>query len=555
MIISVAIIDKKKKSNLRRIVFILLCVCLGLSGEASVQNPGNLISGKEQTINYNGFNKVSDITETVGTDNYRLDFVYGPDRQRWKTILKKNNSEVKMILFAGDYEKVTANGVTQELYYIGDKVICVKQAGQPDKLYFAIKDHLGSIVKIVDNSGATVFAANYDAWGNRTVTNNSFAFHRGFTGHEHLPEFNLINMNGRVYDPILGRFLSPDPFVQSPLFSQNFNRYAYAFNNPFRYTDPDGEWNWLVAGFGFIYGYVSYGLTHDDWGWKALGNGALSGVMWGIGYTGEVAKAGITPLSYAAQSAVSSTVNQFMPSISIPIGNNFSIGASFGLGISPGGLVGGVNFSGIYHNGDFALTGGVGASNNMSSWGGGISYKDVGINYYETTYGGAMGPDGKPNNQKLGGYGINIGDFSFRLENDLNFKIKGVEMGGDGGDRWRTSAVEFGYKNFVLGTYVYTNEPDGTRNEGYSRFWKREKQAYADSRVFSSPLYIGFKQGGRVTRIGLNQPWVQDFTQNGVHLYISKSSPLFHTPYEGADYYSSAYRYSGYYNPYSLFYR
>jgi hypothetical protein len=48
-------------------------------------------------------------------------------------------------------------------------------------------------------------------------------------------------MNGHVYNPALGRFLSPDPYVQDPLFSQNFNRYSYCWNNPLKYTDPSGE--------------------------------------------------------------------------------------------------------------------------------------------------------------------------------------------------------------------------------------------------------------------------------------------------------------------------
>jgi RHS repeat-associated protein len=70
-------------------------------------------------------------------------------------------------------------------------------------------------------------------------------FARGFTGHEHLPEFNLINMNGRVYDPILGRFLSPDNYIQLPDYTQSLNRYSYALNNPLIFTDPTGEkWKW-----------------------------------------------------------------------------------------------------------------------------------------------------------------------------------------------------------------------------------------------------------------------------------------------------------------------
>jgi len=203
----------------------------------------------------------------------------------------------------------------------------------------------------------------------------------------------------------------------------------------------------------------------------------------------------------------------------------------------------GMNLGGTYHNGDVSLSAGFGVTGNSYSYGGGISYQDVGISHYRTTFGNATGPDGKPNNQTVGGWGLNIGDFSLRIENDLF---------GDKRDRWRTSAVEIGYKNFAIGTNVYTNEPDGTTDDGYSSFWKRAKEAYSGSTAFSSPLYVGFKHGGRVTRIGLNQPWVQDATQNGVHLFLSKSSPLFHTPYGE---YSSAYRYSGYYNPYSLYHR
>ena len=48
-------------------------------------------------------------------------------------------------------------------------------------------------------------------------------------------------MNARLYDPALGRFLSPDPYVQAPDFSQSFNRYSYCLNNPLRYVDKNGE--------------------------------------------------------------------------------------------------------------------------------------------------------------------------------------------------------------------------------------------------------------------------------------------------------------------------
>ena len=84
------------------------------------------------------------------------------------------------------------------------------------------KDHLNSIAVITDEAGSVVEQLSYDAWGKRrhptgtddpgeTITSGT---DRGFTGHEHLEYVGLIHMNGRVYDPTLGRFLSADPFIE-----------------------------------------------------------------------------------------------------------------------------------------------------------------------------------------------------------------------------------------------------------------------------------------------------------------------------------------------------
>ncbi|CAK3917901.1 hypothetical protein VCRA2120E57_510006 [Vibrio crassostreae] len=53
---------------------------------------------------------------------------------------------------------------------------------------------------------------------------------RGYTDHEEIVEVGLVHMNGRVYDQELGRFISPDPFVQAPYVTNSFNRYAYVMN-------------------------------------------------------------------------------------------------------------------------------------------------------------------------------------------------------------------------------------------------------------------------------------------------------------------------------------
>ena len=122
-------------------------------------------------------------------------------------------------------------------------------------IYYICRDYLGSITQITKSYGV-VQELSYDAWGqlrnpaNQTVyapdTAPELFLGRGYTGHEHLPQFGLINMNARLYDPALGRFLSPDPFVKNPFSSQGFNRFSYAMNNPMSYIDRDGQFPWLV---------------------------------------------------------------------------------------------------------------------------------------------------------------------------------------------------------------------------------------------------------------------------------------------------------------------
>ena len=236
----------------------------------------NLIPSTVQTISYTAFNKATRLKETVVADSMRLDITYGPDEQRWKSVLKKNGSDQKTIIFAGDYEEVTENGVVRELYYIGSPdglaAVYVKNAIQGGRMYYAHTDHQGSIVALTDSIGGKVFQASYDAWGKQSVSLNTIGFYRGYTGHEHLPEFGLINMNGRMYDPVLGRFLSPDNYVQAPDMSQNFNRFSYCLNNPLKYTDPSGEYFfWDDISVMFIGGAINWAMNGCRFDSKGLG--------------------------------------------------------------------------------------------------------------------------------------------------------------------------------------------------------------------------------------------------------------------------------------------
>ncbi len=95
-------------------------------------------------------------------------------------------------------------------------------------------------------------------------------------------------MNGRLYDPLLNRFLSPDSFVQMPESSQGFNRYSYCLNNPLKYTDPSGEMFRIddllfVATIGTISGYTN-AIINGGNAWRGAFYGGLSSAAtYGIG--------------------------------------------------------------------------------------------------------------------------------------------------------------------------------------------------------------------------------------------------------------------------------
>ncbi|MBW8331046.1 MAG: RHS repeat-associated core domain-containing protein [Prolixibacteraceae bacterium] len=108
-------------------------------------------------------------------------------------------------------------------------------------------------------------------WGYNLSGQPELFADRGFTGHEHLKWFNLVNMNGRLYDPLVGRFLSVDPYIQDPGFTQEYNRYSYCLNNPLRYTDPSGYKKAPVKEDAFIMDYANY------WNRRMLHGGGSGG--------------------------------------------------------------------------------------------------------------------------------------------------------------------------------------------------------------------------------------------------------------------------------------
>ncbi len=263
-----------------------------------------------QAIAYNSYNKMTTVTE----GEYQLNISYGYDHQRLYQELKQNGVVVKKKTFAGnDLEIIEKPGIgsVQKIHYLtgGDGALFamyVIDQNNEGRMYYIYTDHLGSPNLITDATGNVVLELSYDAWGKRrnpatwepfTSTPEEPLIDRGFTFHEHLYPFTLINMNGRAYDPLVGRFLSADPYIQAPDNTQNLNRYSYCLNNPLRYSDPSGEWIPFVIG--AVIGGIQGAMIGDQAGLKGLG--LIGATLAGAGLGSLTAGAGT---SAAASSGV-----------------------------------------------------------------------------------------------------------------------------------------------------------------------------------------------------------------------------------------------------------
>lgn len=212
---------------------------------------GNMTSGDGRTIAYGASDMVASITR--GTTS--VTFAYGPERARYKR-LDTDSTGVTTTYYIGGkaYEKILKPDASIETkHYIGDFAIITERTsmGSTTKsTAYVLDDHLGSLDALTDETGALIQKMSFDAWGKRredtwAAMANPYVFSalvttRGFTGHEQIDSVGLVHMNGRIYDPEIGRFVSADPMVQDLSNSQSLNRYTYVLNNPLSMTDPTG---------------------------------------------------------------------------------------------------------------------------------------------------------------------------------------------------------------------------------------------------------------------------------------------------------------------------
>ncbi|MEQ1622937.1 MAG: RHS repeat-associated core domain-containing protein, partial [Methylococcales bacterium] len=236
---------------------------------------GNQLTGAGRTMTWNSWNMPTQVIGTkpagtnvnlpqntpVGTTSSSFQFVYNAAHERLKETLPNGTViyNVSPRLDTGIHveKRVKPSGEVQYSYslYAGsmpfgmhsETKLTPSSAATSYDRYFHV-DHLGSIVAITDQNGGVVERRSYDAWGKRRNLNgtslaNAFVtsdVRHAFTGHEDMGEVGLIHMNGRLYDPATGRFISADPTIQYPDDMQNYNRYSYINNNPLSATDPSG---------------------------------------------------------------------------------------------------------------------------------------------------------------------------------------------------------------------------------------------------------------------------------------------------------------------------
>ena len=230
----------------------------------------------EATFDYTSFDK----PHTIAANGWRAEIAYGVNRSRYlRKDINDSTGERKITHYLGSVEYIYENGSTTAKRYLGNLVIHIENNSDSRQRWdfnFLLKDHIGSTHTIANRFGNDINRMSFNAWGQRrhapslndinnysiipigdVWTNNGLGIRssieqsttRGFTGHEHFDQVGIIHMNGRIYDPTIGRFLQADPIIQDPYNTQSLNRYSYVMNNPLSFSDPTGYFRLKKGGY------------------------------------------------------------------------------------------------------------------------------------------------------------------------------------------------------------------------------------------------------------------------------------------------------------------
>jgi hypothetical protein len=264
----------------------------------------------------------------------------------------------------------------------------------------------------------------------------------------------------------------------------------------------------------------------------------------------------------AGYNAANTAIGSFMPSTNMPINNHFGLSVSPGFMFGTTGATVGLNYGLTYQNGDLAIGAGFGVSNTYTAWN--VSAMDTRTGYgggYGRTYYGASEIMGHQfDAQTTGTITAYFNHNSFNFTNDAL---------GDKEDRWRTNAVELTIGKWSLGTYLYTNF--GKQDSGFDengaqvdfgencvpplvgRNHDKNLATWINGRVYYAPIWIGYRYGDQITRIGFSHPMVQNLTQNLIHKYKWLGNQNYYLMYD--EFKTGGFFSTGTYNPFSLYNR
>jgi RHS repeat-associated protein len=357
---------------------------------AKIYQPTGMRLNNNGVQNYNGdliqtvvYNENNDPVQING-EKAHISFEYGlgnmrqrvdiaeqtgsGDKPQWENRFSKFYNE------DGSFEivKNSSTGKEKHIIYIEgtpyeSNIVYLKDFEKSSGSYkFLHKDYLGSILAITDQDGKRLEQRHFDAWGNLThlkigdgavltdkslIASASLLIDRGYTGHEHFMGVGIIHMNGRLYDPLLRRFLNADENIQDPANTQNYNKYGYVMNNPLMYNDPDGEF-WMMLAGALVGGYLNGVAANNGnwnpvkWDWARTWSAVLGGAIGGAAISGALGTISSNPgaIRFALPGIISGGLNSAFT------GGNFL-----------GGAIGGISYSGNLSGNSITSTDGISA--------------------------------------------------------------------------------------------------------------------------------------------------------------------------------------------------
>jgi RHS repeat-associated protein len=193
--------------------------------------------------NWNGvlyaFDYGNRLRSIAGVDAYRYD--------AWGRRIRQSNASGPIYSLYGRegtllWQRNERTGQRRNYVYLQGSLLAEDRTplvGSTETITYQHTDALGTPVATTNASKAVLQTSEYEPYGK--LLNRPMEDGPDFTGHVSDAGSKLVYMQQRYYDPRTGRFWSTDPVTayEQPL--TNFNRYNYAFNNPYKFTDPDGR--------------------------------------------------------------------------------------------------------------------------------------------------------------------------------------------------------------------------------------------------------------------------------------------------------------------------